>query len=257
LRRSARGRVPNRRYMQNISVMQVKQKIRGSVLNNAFLNSLDWSDLLKLVRSQDMHSMCQFFASVTDPTTGTVEEWHPMVFATMANAADTPNYQQAMNGPDAEGYWVAMEEEYNTLTYKDSWEIVDRTPDMKVLGTTWAYRCKRFPDGLVRKLKARFCVRGDQQVEGIDFFDTYAPVVQWSTIRLMLMVSLMLNLATQQVDYTCAFLHALLDDEVYCHMPHGFQQPGKVLRLKRSLYGLKQSQELLRSLETEASCSWL
>jgi Reverse transcriptase (RNA-dependent DNA polymerase) len=240
LRRSARGRVPNRRYA-NVSVMQLKQKIRGSVLNNAFLNSLDWSNLLKLVRSNDMHAMCQFFASVTDPTTGTVEEWHPMVFATMANAADTPNYQQAMNGPDADGYWVAMEEEYDTLTDKDSWEIVDRTPDMKVLGVTWAYRCKRFPDGLVRKLKARFCVRGDQQVEGIDFFDTYAPVVQWSTIRLMLMVSLMLNLATQQVDYTCAFLHALLDDEVYCHMPRGFEQPGKVLRLKRSLYGLKQS----------------
>jgi hypothetical protein len=67
-----------------------------------------------------------------------------MVFATMANAADTPNYQQAMNGPDADGYWVAMEDEYNTLTDKDSWEIVDRTPDMKVLGVTWAYCCKRF-----------------------------------------------------------------------------------------------------------------
>jgi hypothetical protein len=48
----------------------------------------------------------------------------------------------------------------------------------------------------------------------------------------MLMVSLMLNLMTQQVDYTCVFLHALLDDEVYCHMPHCFEQPGKVLQLK-------------------------
>jgi hypothetical protein len=52
----------------------------------------------------------------------------------------------------------------------------------KVLDSTWVFRHKRFPDGSVRKLKARWCVRGDQQVEGVDFFDTYAPVVCSSKI---------------------------------------------------------------------------
>jgi hypothetical protein len=55
------------------------------------------------------------------------------------------------------------------------------------------------------------------------------------------MVSLMLNLSTQQVDYTAAFLHAPLEDEVYCEMPRGYREPGNVLKLKRSLYGLQQS----------------
>ena len=82
---------------------------------------------------------------------------------------------------------------------------------MNVLPSTWAFKCKRFPDGLVKKLKARFCVRGDRQREGVDFFETFAPVVSWNTVRLMLVLSLILNLATRQVDYTAAFLHADID----------------------------------------------
>ena len=71
-----------------------------------------------------------------------------------------------------------MDLEFSTLDNKMSaWDIVDRTKDMKVLGSIWAFRCKLFPDGMVRKLKARFCVRGDQQVEGIDFFELFPPVV--------------------------------------------------------------------------------
>jgi hypothetical protein len=127
---------------------------------------------------------------------------------------------------------------------------------MKILPTTWAFKCKRYPDGRIRKFKARFCARGDRQIEGIDFFDTFAPVVNWTTVRLLLILSAILGLSTKQVDYTAAFVHAPIDKDpnwdsmteeerarsgVYLHMPRGFNQPGKVLKLKRSLYGLRQS----------------
>jgi hypothetical protein len=112
---------------------------------------------------------------------------------------------------------------------------------MNVLPSTWAFKCKRFPDGRVRKLKARFCVRGDRQVEGVDFFDTFAPVVNWTTVRLMLILSAILGLSTHQVDYTAAFVHAPMDEDVYVDMPRGFSEQGKILKLKKSLYGLKQS----------------
>ena len=83
---------------------------------------------------------------------------------------------------------------------------------MNVLPGTWAFKCKRYPDGTVRKLKARFCVcAGDRQVEGVEFFDTFALVINWQTVRLMLILSLILNLQTKQVDYTAAFLHAPID----------------------------------------------
>jgi hypothetical protein len=140
------------------------------------------------------------------------EVWDPMVLAVRANAEDNPTWYEAMNRPDKEGYWQAMVKEHNTL--KDAmncWTDVDRQPWMNVLPCTWAFRCKRFPDGSVRKLKARFCARGDLQIEGVDYFETFAPVVNWQTIRLMLILSIVLGLATKPVDYTAAFIHAPID----------------------------------------------
>ncbi len=84
-------------------------------------------------------------------------------------------------------YWKAMKLEIATLEAIDAWAVIDRL-DHHVIASTWAFKCKRYPDGLIKKLKAHFCARGDQQLEGIDFFETYAPVVQETTIRLMLLV---------------------------------------------------------------------
>ena len=146
-----------------------------------------------------------------------------------------------MKSPDAEGFMDAMTEEVMTLESMGAWEIVDRPVGKNVLPGTWALRRKRYPDGRIKKLKARFCARGDKQIEGVDFFETYAPVVSWNTVRTLLALEVHLGLASCQVDYTSAFVHADLSDEVYVEMPQGFWQDGKVLRLKKSLYGLRQS----------------
>ena len=122
-----------------------------------------------------------------------------------------------------------MTEEVMTLESMGAWEIVDRPVGKKVLPGTWALHRKRYPDGRVKKLKARFCALGDKQIEGVDFFETYAPVVSWNTMRTLLALEVHLGLASCQVDYTSAFVHADLSDEVYVEMPQGFRQDGKVL----------------------------
>ena len=93
------------------------------------------------------------------------------------------------------------------------------------------------------KFKARYCVRGDLQREGIDYFETYAPVVQWSTIRLVLTLILTKKWVTKQVDYTNAFAQAALAEEVYIETPRCFEHKDNknVLKLNNSLYGLKQA----------------
>ena len=98
-----------------------------------------------------------------------------------------------------------------------------------ILPSTWALKRKRFPDGRIRKYKARYCVRGDCQVYGLDFEETYAPVVQWSTMRMMFSLSLALGLKTQQVDYSNAFVQAKIDGEVHCELPLKFLGPGEML----------------------------
>ncbi len=64
-----------------------------------------------------------------------------------------------------------MKLETATLEAINAWYVADCL-DHHVLASTWAFNCKRYPDGLIKKFKARFCARGDQQLEGIDFFET-------------------------------------------------------------------------------------
>ena len=119
-----------------------------------------------------------------------------MALAAKTYDENNPSYEMAMNGPNAKGYKEACLAEINTLIKMGVWELVDRQPWMNVLPSTWALKAKLFPSGLVRKLKARFCVRGDRQIKDVDYFKTFAPVVSWNTVRLLLVLSAQLDLAT-------------------------------------------------------------
>jgi Reverse transcriptase (RNA-dependent DNA polymerase) len=109
-------------------------------------------------------------------------------------------------------------------------------------------------------------------LEGVDYFDTLTPVVNWITVRLMLVLSILLDLSTKQIDYTAAFVHAPIDRDpnwdnltveqqersgVYITMPRGFTQDGKVLKQKKSLYGLKQStRNFFKFLKSKFRALW-
>ena len=192
----------------------------------------------------------------TDFATGEVQCNDPRAYLAKTKKkkydADNPSYHDAMTGEHAKEYQKAMCVEIKQLISQNTWTPVDRasiptTSDGKpcpVLKGTWAFKLKRLPDGSPLKFKARYCVRGDMQKEGIDYFETYAPVVQWSTVRLLLTMILSKNWVTKQVDYTNAFAQATLNEQVYIDSPRGFtrkDKANKVLHLIKSLYGLKQA----------------
>ncbi len=137
-----------------------------------------------------------------------------------------------------------MYDELTTLVRKfDCWDYVQRTPDMNVFPSTWAFKIKRYPDGRVNKFKARFCTRGDRQKEGVDYFKTWAPVVQWSTVQIVMILAIKMKLISIQCSITVAFIHGQVTETICVHQPRGFNR-GKgdeVLLLKVTLYGLKQS----------------
>ena len=250
-----------RRFAAHFSQYQTgtapKQKIRQALLDSAFIASLDWNKPLREYKSNDSRRLFAHLESTMDPIFGTCEEdLSPLMLQAKMNDEDSPNFEQATNGPYREQFWKAMEVELNTLKKMNVWTEVDRQPWMNVLPGVWAYRVKRLPGGEIKKWKARFCCGGHRQIENVDYFDTWAPLVNWTTVRLLLILSVILDLATLQVDYTAAFVHAPIDDPkgyetmtplqksrsgVFVEMPRGFATPGKVLKLNKSLYGLKQS----------------
>jgi hypothetical protein len=163
-----------------------------------------------------------------------------------SNDADNPSWNQAIHGPFQDKWWDAMGDEINTLENDlQAWELVPKTEKLKnILPSTWAFKIKWFPDGLVKKFKARFCVRGDKQKEGIDFFETWSPVVQWTMVHTMMILAANQRLVTAQANITAAFVHAELGptEDIYVHQPAGFRRGhNMVLKLKKSVYGLRQA----------------
>jgi hypothetical protein len=149
-----------------------------------------------------------------------------------------------------------MHVELNTLVNEfKCWDLVSRLPTMNVLPSTWAFKIKRFPDGTVKKFKARFCACGDCQKEGIDFFETWAPVVQWLTIQIVVVLAAKLGLRSVQCNITAAFIHGRVppEEEIYIHQPCGFKQGkvDKVFCLQRTLNGLRQSPRYFYKYFTE------
>jgi len=110
----------------------------------------------------------------------------------------------------------------------------------KVIPSTWAFRSKRDPLGRPTKYKARFCVCGDIQSR-FEAFEAYSSVVQWSTVRLMLILPIVHNLHTRQVNYVNAFCQSNLDKDVFIEIPRGYSHSNDVdcvLKLNKSLYGM-------------------
>jgi hypothetical protein len=214
-------------------------------------NRVNWDKLGQAAADGYENAFSAYFKPDLQDSLGsyTITDVQPHLLNASATKVDEdyPNFTQATNGPFKEKWWEAMEAEVDVLENDlEAWELVPipDDPDVNILQSTWAFRVKRFPDGLVKKFKARFCVRGDQQKEGVDFFETWSPVVQWTTVRSMMLLAANQQLVTAQADITAAFVHAELkpDEHIYVRQPAGFKRgEGLVLKLKRSVYGLRQA----------------
>ena len=141
----------------------------------------------------------------------------------------------AMNGPFADNFWKACKVELDTLENEmKTWDYVKHNPNMHVLPGAWAFKIKQFSDGLIKTFKARFCVCGDCQKHGVNFWKTWSPVVYWSTICTIMILAAKEKLVPSECDITVAFMTAPIppDEVVYVQQPQGFvKDPSCVLRL--------------------------
>ena len=123
-------------------------------------------------------------------------------------------------------------------------DLVDLPPEHKAIGDKWVLKIKRKADGSIDKFKARLVAKEYTQQEGIDYEETFSPVVRFASIRLILAIVAHLDLELHQMDVKTAFLNGELDEEIHMQQPVGFitkDQERKVCKLLKSIYGLKQS----------------
>ncbi|MFS7934571.1 putative RNA-directed DNA polymerase [Helianthus anomalus] len=139
---------------------------------------------------------------------------------------------------------AAMTEEYKALMRNGTWTLVPPVPNANVVDCKWVYRLKHDENGNIKRHKARLVAKGFNQQPGIDYHETFSPVVKSTTVRVVLSLAVTRQWPLRQLDVQNAFLHGDLKETVYLRQPQGFidsQKPDHVCLLHKSLYGLKQA----------------
>ena len=154
---------------------------------------------------------------------------------------EPPSYKIAAQHPQ---WCSAMAAEFDALQRQSTWVLVPPSPSQNVVGCRWVFKLKRNSDGSINKYKARLVAKGFHQQFGIDFDETFSPVVKPPTVRIILSLAVQFNWPLRQLDVSNAFLHGFLREEVYMVQPPGYvdpAHPNHVCKLLKSLYGLKQA----------------
>jgi len=164
------------------------------------------------------------------------------VYETCNMAMIEPNcYEEASK----QEVWVkAMEEEVKMIEKNNTWELVNCPKGKDIIGVKWVYKTKLNPDGTIQKHKAILVAKGYSQQPRIDYNETFAPVARLDTIRALIALAAQKGWNIYQLDVKSTFLNEVLEEEIYVEQPQGFinkGNEGKVLRLKKALYDLKQA----------------
>ena len=154
-------------------------------------------------------------------------------------------YKQAIKSSETNKWQKAMQDELDALQDNETFELVPAPIDRQVVGGRWVYAVKICQNG-EEAHKARYVVKGYSRIPEIDYQETFAPTARMSSIRILLQRAVQNDMRVHQMDVKTAYLNAPIDCDIYMEQPEGFEKHGKngeklVCKLKKSLYGLKQS----------------
>lgn len=171
------------------------------------------------------------------------------VLTTIDDGEEPKSYREILEREDRDEWIDATLKEIENLYDNDTFEFVEKPKDTPLVTSKWVFKLKTRPDGSVDKYKARLVARGFTQTQGIDYTETFAPTLRMETIRILLAFALQHHLCVHHMDVNGAFLNGHLEEEIHMKLPDGFAElhedpsffANKVAKLKKTIYGLKQS----------------
>src|SRR4051812_31698449 len=170
-------------------------------------------------------------------------EWfHDEIF--ILENDEPAHYKEAMAGPSSKEWHKAMKSEMESIYENQVWNLEELPEGVKHIGCKWIFKRKTDADGNITIHKARLVAKGFTQVPGVDYDETFSPVAMLRSVRILLAIAAYLDYEIWQMDVKTTFLNGNLEENVYMIQPEGFVAPkdaGKVCKLKRSIYGLKQA----------------
>lgn len=125
----------------------------------------------------------------------------------MAECETPQTYQAAINSRDSEKWKATMEDEMQSLYQNQVWTLANKPKNRSVIDNRWIFRVKQNVNGAVERYKARLVARGFSQQHGIDYEETFSPVVKFSSIRAILSIAAADKLNLKQFDVKTAFLY--------------------------------------------------
>jgi hypothetical protein len=159
----------------------------------------------------------------------------PTFYAMQMQNPDLLTHAQMKRQVDPNKFVEAQRNEIEGLMDINTFEFIPKInlpPRTRYLDLIWTHRRKRRPDGSLKKYKAHLCVNGSRQIQGIDYTESFAPLVQWSTISMVNTLTAMHNLKGRQIDFTQAFPQAKLKRDIYLRFPAGFEHKNDKWALK-------------------------
>ena len=171
-------------------------------------------------------------------------------FCKISNIPST--YDEALNSDEASNWQNAMQTEYNSLIEMQTFDIVPKPKDNPVIGGRWVFAMKN-NEHSETIYKARYVAKGFSQIPSLNYSETFSPTARFTSIRTLCQVAINENMKMYHIDVKTAYLNAPIDHTIYVSQPKGFEQFDEngnklVLKLNRSLYGLKQSGRLWNML---------
>lgn len=169
-------------------------------------------------------------------------QYRPFQYTQLALLAVPETVEEALEGGEETEWKQAMDEEMQSHRDNNTWTLSELPQDRKAIKAKWVFKRKTDDHGKIIRYKARLVAKGCSQKYGVDYLETYAPVVRPASIRFLIALAVRNGMKIYQLDAVTAFLQGNLREEIYMEQPDGYEDDtSRVCKLNKAIYGLKQA----------------